>query len=302
MTLRPLLAFAGLAALAVPAAALAQPASPDVTWPRDIRSPAERDAFVRRLRMLPQEQQRRLMELLGLDPRIVGGYPVAIVNHPWQVALVRGLASDRLQFCGGSLIAPNLVVTAAHCVDNHIVSRDPSRVDIVGGTGSYISGGERIDVAAIHVHPQWNSATYDYDVAILQLRTTARLARPVAVEPQPLSVGDRPMVTGWGAVSEGGSGSFDLLGVDVPVVDTATCNHLDSYNNAITDRMFCAGEQEGGKDSCQGDSGGPISLGSGGTARLVGIVSWGEGCARRLKYGVYTRISAVADWIRGFSN
>lgn len=297
---RFLFALVCLAAFPVSASSQAAPRLADLLSTNDIHTADELGALLQRMRHLPADQQRQLLDALRIDPRIVGGFPVQIANHPWQVALVRGLASDRLQFCGGALIAPDLVVTAAHCIDNNVVSNDANRVDVVAGTERYNTGGERIDVRAVYVHPQWNSSTHDYDIAILRLQARSVTGRPIPIDPGPVAVGARPMVTGWGSLSEGGQGSLDLMGVDVPIVDTSICNQQASYDGSITPRMFCAGEQEGGKDSCQGDSGGPISLGSGDAAKLVGVVSWGEGCARHLKYGVYTRISEVASWVQSF--
>lgn len=100
---------------------------------------------------------------------------------------------------------------------------------------------------------------------------------------------------GWGRTSEGGSSSDALLKVEVPFVSANKCSA--SYPNQITDRMICAGFDEGGKDSCQGDSGGPLVKGNGSSRVLVGVVSWGEGCARPGKYGVYSKVSSVIDWI-----
>jgi secreted trypsin-like serine protease len=92
------------------------------------------------------------------------------------------------------------------------------------------------------------------------------------------------------------------MAVEVPVVDQAVCNAPESYEGAITPQMFCAGEREGGKDACQGDSGGPLVTGSLNNEQLIGVVSWGEGCARRLKYGIYTKVSAIGGWLTAFTN
>ena len=231
------------------------------------------------------------------NPLIVGGMPVeSIGDVPWQVALVD--SGTRNQFCGGSLIADTWILTAAHCVDNWFVGTDPSRLDVVLGTLAYGSGGEQISVSAIHLHPNWDDGSLDFDAALLELDSSATEGGTIAIHgtgeilPEGLPV----QVTGWGATSEGGPGSTILLGVEVPVVSTDTCNERESYGGRITDAMFCAGEREGGKDACQGDSGGPVAVDLDGTDTLIGIVSWGHGCARRLKYGVYTRVSEVADW------
>lgn len=88
-----------------------------------------------------------------------------------------------------------------------------------------------------------------------------------------------------------------LRKASVPVVDTAVCNGPDSYNGQIKEHMICAGHKEGGIDSCQGDSGGPLVLNGADGAVLVGVVSWGKGCAQKLKYGVYTRVAENRNWI-----
>jgi secreted trypsin-like serine protease len=80
------------------------------------------------------------------------------------------------------------------------------------------------------------------------------------------------------------------------VVSTAECNKPESYDGRITDQMFCAGVRAGGLDSCQGDSGGPVMSAASGTKELVGIVSWGFGCGRKLLYRVYTRVTTVSQW------
>lgn len=300
MKSRLLLVFATGAVIASPAAAQERPRLGDTLPFTEIRDAAQASELLRAIRRLPVQEQQAAFIAVSVDPRIVGGYSVTIADNPWQVALVRAYLPGRSQFCGGSLIAANVVVTAAHCVDNSIVRNDPARVDIVAGTTGYASGGDRLRVAAIYRHPQWDSSTQDYDIAILRLQSSSAAGRAVPIEPQPAAVGSLAFVTGWGALSEGGPGAEQLMGVALPIVDSAVCNHPDSYGGAVTDRMLCAGEQEGGRDSCQGDSGGPLTLTQGGTTRLIGLVSFGEGCARRLKYGVYTRVSSVAAWIQSF--
>lgn len=243
---------------------------------------------------LDEQQQERTIA----NPLIVGGMPVDDLSEaPWQVALVDD--GTRAQFCGGSRIGDTWVLTAAHCVDNFFVGMDPSKLDVVLGTLKYQTGGEQIPVSAIHVHPSWDDGNLDFDAALLELESAASMGEAVALHGagETLPEGLPVMVTGWGAISEGGPGSTDLLKVEVPVVSTQVCNEPESYDGAVTDAMFCAGEQEGGKDACQGDSGGPVAVDLEGTQTLIGVVSWGHGCARRLKYGIYTRVSEVADWV-----
>jgi transmembrane serine protease 11D len=202
------------------------------------------------------------------------------------------------------VIAANWILTAAHCVRNSIVREDPSRINIVAGTSQFFVGGERVQVAAIHVHPQYNTATQDFDIALVRLATPltmggAAVTRAVDLAGGTTQVPDatRAIVTGWGATAEGSPGSLDLLGAEVPIVSSAVCNRPESYNGDITASMMCAGRETGGIDSCQGDSGGPLTAALEGRTTLIGVVSWGEGCARRLKFGVYARVTAVASWI-----
>jgi len=104
-------------------------------------------------------------------------------------------------------------------------------------------------------------------------------------------------VTGWGRTKEKGPAATILQEAEVPVVGNATCNAPDAYNGAIKSKMLCAGYQGGKIDSCEGDSGGPLVLRGKDGPVLVGVVSWGEGCAREQRYGVYTRVDAYSDWI-----
>jgi transmembrane serine protease 11D len=234
-------------------------------------------------------------------PRIVGGHLTLIGDNPWQVALIRSSVPEptRSQFCGGSIIRKDWILTAAHCVRNSLVREDPTRLDIVAGSSQYAIGGERIKVAGIHTHPSYNETTMDNDFALLRLQRSMTKGQIIqtADENTLLADGTNVCVSGWGATAEGGPGAIDLLGAELPTVSSTVCNKPESYNGDILPTMFCAGKQEGGVDSCQGDSGGPVSATVYGRATQVGVVSWGEGCARRLKYGVYARVSTAAAWI-----
>ncbi len=239
--------------------------------------------------------------LAGSDPRslnrpkIVGGTVAGATDNPFQVALLTSSDSNNVtaQYCGGTLVRPNFVVTAAHCSD--FVRTD--QVQVLTGTRSLAAGGNRRDVSQIVIHPSWNANTFDNDVAVWRLSTDAAGIDGASLATDDGTVGTNLLVTGWGLTSEGGTGAIDLRRVEVPLVDRNNCNDANSYNNQITDRMLCAGLDPGGRDSCQGDSGGPLTGGANNTV-LTGIVSWGTGCARPNLFGIYTRVSDPA--IRNF--
>jgi secreted trypsin-like serine protease len=248
-------------------------------------------------------------------PLIVGGGPADPGEYPWMVALVdSSTANPRFgQFCGGSLIGAEWVLTAAHCVVSFGSVADPEDIDVVLGVNNLDEGptsgssGQRIGLTQVIPNPAYNEVSSDSDVALLHLSAPASLA-PSAVGTLGLvgpgdgalvAPGTIATVTGWGVTSESGSsGSNALLEVDVPIVSNSTCNAPASYNGAVTENMLCAGFDEGEKDSCYGDSGGPLIVPDGGGGWLqAGVVSWGNGCARPDWYGVYSRVSQFKGWI-----
>ena len=247
---------------------------------------------------LSKPMSQNLDLIVRTDPRIVGGEPTTIDENPWQAALIYGsvFAPEpvRQQFCGGSVIGDVWVLTAAHCISGN--SR-VEKIDIITGTTTYSYGGERIKVAQAFVHPDYDERTQKNDVALIKLAAPTSRGKAIPLAAAGLSLAPRTKVTvsGWGAIVEGGPGSDILLWVDVPVVSNTDCKA--SYGDRFLPGMLCAGERAGGVDSCQGDSGGPLTTQLGGASTLVGIVSWGDGCARRLKYGLYTEVSVFRPWI-----
>jgi secreted trypsin-like serine protease len=242
---------------------------------------------------------------MAVQPHIVGGKVAAPKRWPFQVAIMDRSVNRNVDawFCGGTLVASNFVVTAAHCVKGE----RPAALDVLTGTQSMkrdAPGGVRIPVAKIIVHPNYRSATADYDIAVIQLQSAASVTGfatllGLADEARYASPGTDAQVTGWGDLRENaGRYPTELNEVLVPIVSTATCNARGSYNGDVTTRMFCAGYAEGKKDACDGDSGGPLVVqdASGKWTILAGIVSWGEGCARRNLYGVYSRVAVLSNW------
>jgi len=242
-------------------------------------------------------------------PTIVGGAPADPGEWPWQVALVDGVSSDLYngQFCGGSLVARDWVITAAHCVDGLAVSE----VDVVAGIYDLQTpapGYQRRNVKKIVIHPNWNPVNNNYDIALLRLSSNVALGGSGATKTQLIdlvapSIGDLngvdSWVTGWGNTESVPLWPTQLYEVEVPIIANSTCNDASHYNGGITNNMLCAGFDAGGKDSCQGDSGGPlVVMDVDGQYRLAGIVSWGDGCADPMLPGVYTRVSLFTTWAK----
>lgn len=238
-----------------------------------------------------------LASIRKYSPKIIGGEPVAYRQYPWQVALLHTTPPFR-QFCGGTLIRNNWILTAAHCVDG---GTNPSDVSVLIGTDFLDQGGEKHDVKKIIVHPSYRDATLGFDIALVELvvrsnETTIDFVNPLN-ESQLAFPGVLGWVTGWG-ITETGYPSIQLKDVDVRRLDNDTCNSPQMYDGIITETMLCAGYRIGEKDSCQGDSGGPlIAANQKGGMVLFGIVSWGEGCAVENRPGVYTRVAAFDSWI-----
>jgi len=222
------------------------------------------------------------------DPRrIVGGEDADIKDHPWQVALeVDG------ELCGGVIIAQNWVLTAAHCFD----SADPTKVRVKAGATNYKVGGVWTAVDKVVLN-KFDISTGENDLALVKLKSRpAGRSIPLARADLELQHCQQLEVTGWGRTKEGKRGSSEKLQkAVVPYVDTAACNEPRSYNGKIRPSMLCAGYHE--IDACQGDSGGPLVYKGPDGPVLVGTVSFGEGCGKQFKYGVYTRVSAHRDWI-----
>ena len=232
--------------------------------------------------------------------KIVGGNETNPFSIPWQVGLVT--TGFRRPWCGGTLISPIHVLTAAHCT----AGETANSIQVIVGEHDLESDEDGVahNVSCIADHPNYDSQTVDYDFSVLTLSSPVDLLSPTsnaraACLPSNVSdtyAGVELTVSGWGALSSGGGFPTVLHEAQVSGVTNQEC--MESYGTSITDRMLCAGRIEGGIDSCQGDSGGPLTVSENGKHTVVGVVSWGYRCAFPGFYGVYARVTSVLQWIK----
>lgn len=229
-----------------------------------------------------------------LDGRIVGGHDITIEECPYQVSILY----KGLHICGGSIISQKHILTAAHCTDR----LNKNLFTIRAGSSYLNKGGKIFQVREIYQNKHFNLQEMGYDVSVLVLSETLEFQSGIQkielidermqIEPGVTTA----MCTGWGTTSTEGDLSKMLQSVDVVIVGSKECQN--DYAKAhgsmpeITETMICAANDK--KDSCQGDSGGPLVA----DGVLIGIVSWGYGCADPNYPGVYTNVSALSDSIK----
>ncbi|XP_006178431.1 coagulation factor XI isoform X1 [Camelus ferus] len=235
-----------------------------------------------------------------IKPRIVGGTESVHGEWPWQITLHITSPTQR-HLCGGSIIGNQWILTAAHCF-NEVES--PKVLRVYSGILNQSEIKEDTSffgVQEIIIHDHYEMAESGYDIALLKLETTMNYTdfqRPICLP----SKGDRNVmytdcwVTGWGYRKLRDRIQNTLQKAKIPLVTNEECQ-AGYRGHKITKKMICAGYKEGGKDACKGDSGGPLSCKHKEVWHLVGITSWGEGCAQRERPGVYTNVIEHVDWI-----
>ncbi|XP_053130413.1 coagulation factor IX [Hemicordylus capensis] len=247
--------------------------------------------------MTPMENTTtRIVVQTAHRERVVGGTDSKKGEIPWQVHL---LNDKWVGFCGGSIVNQKWIVTAAHCLEDrpHAIVAGEHNTQAEDNTEQYRT------ISRTVLFPTYNaSQKYDKDIALLELDVPLELNSYVT----PICIADKDFtnsllrhgtgtVSGWGRLTHGGRPANILQVLKLKFIDRSTCMRNSRYT--ITPNMFCAGHPDS-KDTCQGDSGGPYTTEVEGTWFLTGITSWGEQCAMKGKYGVYTKVSRYVRWVR----
>ncbi|XP_069756072.1 hyaluronan-binding protein 2-like isoform X2 [Narcine bancroftii] len=246
--------------------------------------------------------------------RIFGGRKTVLGRHPWQASLQLktniGIYDEGHQ-CGGSLIAPCWILTAAHCLES---STQAKHYQVLLGKHNLITtelNQQSFDVEQIIVHPEYQEtdrALYN-DIALVKLKSVdglcakeTKYVKTVCLPNGSLPLSSLCYISGWGLTEAGNSSNY-LLDACVKLISQRSCNKVTSYNGVLDETMLCAGNLEKGEvDSCQGDSGGPLTCLKDGRYQIYGVVSWGDRCGIKNKPGIYARVTTFVNWIKGIIN
>ncbi|XP_034035369.1 coagulation factor VII [Thalassophryne amazonica] len=237
--------------------------------------------------------------LVHVIPRVVNGYICPKGHCPWQALL----SENHVYKCGAIVVSPQWILTAAHCVWQKPAA--VFHVTVGEHDQRQVEGTEQVRrVSKVLIHYGYNQTNYDSDLALLKLYRPIKLGTyvvPICLPALNTSF-SRTLasvrlytVSGWGRLAQSGPSSKVLQRLELPRVPLQECRAHTKFN--ITRNMLCAGLKDGGQDACQGDSGGPLVTRYKKTWFLMGVVSWGKGCANKNRYGVYTRVSSFLEWI-----
>jgi trypsin len=236
---------------------------------------------------------------------IVGGEPTSIGAVPWQV-LVVGDRGRRL--CGGSIVDPSWVVTAAHCVNG--LRGDQIEVSVGISTISQRGVNSFAPISQVIVHPDYRPPSFRNDIALLQVTTPLTLSGnvqaitlPAGLDPASWPVAGTPaLISGWGATATGGSASNQLNSGRVQILTGPGDPNCGRYGSDFDVQVeICAGAPGGGIDACQGDSGGPLVVEEAGLPVLAGVTSYGpDSCANANFPGVYARVTSFISWLQQY--
>ncbi|XP_077256105.1 trypsin-1-like isoform X3 [Temnothorax americanus] len=230
------------------------------------------------------------------DPRIVNGENAKVGEIPYQISLQDKYSS--FHFCGGSILSDKYVITAAHCVEG----KRANGIKVVAATINLTSQEKsQHEVERIVIHENYRPAnSWLNDIALLEVKTPFVKSNKVGHVPLPpkghtVKANDVAVVSGWGRLWQGGPTTTKLQRVNILIADQEYCRYMYSnmgYN--VYPTQVCAHHPETEKGSCHGDSGGPLTVGG----KLVGLVSWANGCASTSYPTVYTRVVSYLDWIK----
>jgi len=224
----------------------------------------------------------------SLSWRIVGGADADEGAYPYQISM-RGASGSHS--CGGSIIGPTTVLTAAHCV----AGASPSRLSVVVGSNKLNSGGVKHAVKAIKAHEKYNSLTIRNDIALLILAspiTYSSTVAPIELETEDVAGNVDAVLSGWGTTSYPGSIPNNLQYLNLKTISVSECKKQHPLFPTVNESQVCTLTQKG-EGACHGDSGGPLVS----NGKQIGVVSWGTPCAKG-KPDVFTRVSAFGDWIQ----